>query len=151
MCALYELTAPMAMGVCMRFASDRDQAQDLMQDGYVKVYEHIDRLRDPDRLMGWVYQVMMNVGLNHCKRHARMESIEALEVEPVTLCLDPFEMEEVVLALQQLPERQRAVFNMLEVEGLPEEEVAHEMGTSVANTRTLLTRARNRLKEILTK
>ena len=149
--ALYDLTAPMAMGVCMRFASDRDAAQDLMQDGYIKVYEGLARLREPEKLMAWVYQVMFNEGLNHCKRNRRPEYLDEVGEEPVVFQTDAFGMEEVVLALQQLPPRQRAVFNMLEVEDMDEKEVAVRMGTPVTNVRTLMSRAKNRLKELLTK
>ena len=148
---LYELTAPMAMGVCMRYSHDRDTAQDLMQDGYIKVYEGIGKLKEPERMMAWVYRVMVNVCINHCQRAVRTESLEDVGCEPVTFQTDPFGMEEVVMALQQLPPRQRAVFNMLEVEGWTEEEVAEEMKTPVTNVRTLMTRARMGLRELLTK
>lgn len=148
---LYELTAPMAMGVCMRFASDRDAAQDLMQDGYIKVYEGLGKLREPEKVMAWVYHVMLNVGINHCRRTKRPEYLEEVVAQPVTFQTDPFGMEEVVEALQQLPPRQRAVFNMLEVEGLDETEVAEKMRTPVTNVRTLMSRAKSRLKELLTR
>lgn len=148
---LYELTAPMAMGVCMRFASDRDAAQDLMQDGYIKVYEGLGKLKEPEKLMAWVYHVMLNVGLNHCRRAKRSEFLEEVGEEPVVFQLDPFGTEEVVLALQQLPPRHRAVFNMLAVEGLDEQEVAARMDTPVTNVRTMMSRARKRLKELLAK
>ena len=148
---LYELTAPMAMGVCMRFASDRDAAQDLMQDGYIKVYEGLDKLREPEKVMAWVYHVMLNVGINHCRRAKRPEYLEEVVAQPVTFQTDLFGMEEVVEALQQLPPRQRAVFNMLEVEGLDETEVAEKMSTPVTNVRTLMSRAKGRLKELLTR
>ena len=148
---LYELTAPMAMGVCMRYCHNRTTAQDLMQEGYIKVYEGLGRLRDPERLMGWVYQVMVNECINFCRRVKTTEALEDnLQHEPVDFQPDPFGDEEVVLALQQLPPRQRAVFNMLEVEGLAEEVVAERMKTPVSNVRILLSRARMKLREILT-
>lgn len=148
---LYELTAPMAMGVCRRYSRDRATAQDLMQEGYIKVYEGIGRLREPERLMSWIYQVMVNECINHCRRTDRAEYLEDAGLEPVTFQVDPFGTEEVMLALQQLPPRHRAVFNLLEVEGQSEEEVAERMRTTVANVRTMMTRAKQSLRELLTK
>jgi RNA polymerase sigma factor (sigma-70 family) len=91
------------------------------------------------------------VGINHCRRAKRPEYLEEVVAQPVTFQTDPFGMEEVVEALQQLPPRQRAVFNMLEVEGLDETEVAEKMSTPVTNVRTLMSRAKGRLKELLTR
>lgn len=148
---LYELTAPMAMGVCMRYSHDRDKAQDLMQDGYVKVYEGIGKLKVPESVMSWVYHVMLNVCINSCQRSAPELYLEDVVEEPVVFQPDPFGCEEVVLKLQQLPPRHRAVFNLLEVEGLTEEEVAERMKTTVGNVRTMMTRARVMLRDLLTK
>lgn len=148
---LYDLTAPMAMGVCLRYSRNRDAAQDLMQEGYIKVYEGIGKLKEPERVMAWVYQVMVNECINYCKRKKRNEFLDDVKVEPVTFQPDPFGAEDVVLALQLLPPRQRAVFNMLEVEELTEDEVAERMKTPVSNVRTMMSRARARMKEILTR
>ena len=76
---LYETTAPMAMGVCMRYCRNREEAQDVMQDGYVKVFERIGRLREPEKLMAWVYQLMVNECLNHLRD--RMETVSLDEVK----------------------------------------------------------------------
>lgn len=149
---LYELTAPMAMGVCMRYCRNRETAQDVMQEGYIKVYENLKSVKEPEKVMSWVYHIMVNECINHCHRQKPTEYLEDNQmIEPVVFPTDPFGDEEVVLALQQVPPRQRAVFNMLEVEGLTEEEVAERMATPVTNVRILLTRAKNCLKEILTK
>lgn len=148
---LYDLTAPMAMGVCMRYSHDRDTAQDLMQEGYIKVYEKIGKLKEPEKVMSWVYRVMVNECINHCKRQKPLELLDDVGEEPAVFQTDPFGMEEVVLTLQQLPPRQRAVFNMLEVEGLTEEEVAEQMKTPVTNVRTMMVRAKKRMKELLTR
>ena len=141
---LYDLTAPMAMGVCMRYSHDRDAAQDLMQEGYIKVYEGIGKLRDPSKVMAWVYQVMVNECINRCKRAKRTEYIEEMVTEPEVFQPDTF-------AGQLLPPRPRAVFNMLEVEELTEEEAAARLKTSVGNVRTLMSRAKRMLRDMLTK
>lgn len=148
---LYDLTAPMAMGVCMRYSHDRDTAQDLMQEGYIKVYEGLKKLKEPERLMAWVYRVMVNVCINYCRRVSPLEYLEDVKLEPAVFPADPFGSEEVVMTLQQLPERHRAVFNMLEIEGFSEEEVAEKLKTPVSNVRTIMSRAKKMMRERLTK
>lgn len=149
--ALYDAFAPMAMGLCMRYASDRDAAQDLMQDGFVQVFENIGRLRDPERLGAWVYRLMLNECLKQFRRRKRTPYIVDNQVEGVQLPLDPFGTEEVVAALQRLAPAQRMAFNLVEVEGYTYEEAAVQMKCSEVNVRALLSRAKSCLREMLTK
>lgn len=148
--ALYEMTAPMAMGVCRRYAGNRHTAQDLVQDGYVKVFEGIGKLRNPESLFAWVHEVMVNVCINHCVRGLKVESIDDLEEEPSAMPLDPFGTEEVMLALESLSPQQRMVFNLIDVEGYDNAEVAVRMKLSEATVRSLISRARLRLRALLT-
>ena len=137
------------MGVCMRYATDRDAAQDLLQDGFVQVFEHIGRVRDPERLGGWIYRVILNECLQHYRRNERQLYVDDVMVEKVELPLDPFGTEEVVLALQKLTPAQRTAFNLVEVEGYTYQAAASEMHCSEVSVRALLSRAKSRLKEIL--
>lgn len=146
---LYETTAPMAMGVCMRYCRNREEAQDVMQDGYVKVFERIGRLREPEKLMAWVYQLMVNECLNHLRDRMETVSLDEVKSEPAAPPLDPFAQEEVVAALQKLPERYRAVFNLLEIEGVTPEETARRLNTSLKNLRVMFSRSCLFLKELL--
>lgn len=140
----------MAMGVCMRYASDRDAAQDLLQDGFVRVFENIGRLRDPERLGAWIYRLMLNECLQQYRRQKLMPFADDEMVESVQLPLDPFGTEEVVAALGRLTPAQRMAFNLIEVEGYTYEEAAEKMKSSEVNVRALLCRAKGCLREILT-
>ena len=147
--ALYEAMAPMAMGVCMRYSSDRDEAQDLMQDGFVKVFEKIGRVREPEHLAAWIYRVMLSVCVKNYHRKVRRKMAEMTVVEHVELPLDPFADEEIVAALQQLAPAQRHVFNLVAVEGYSYTDAAHEMRCSEVNVRALYSRARMEMRNLL--
>lgn len=146
---LYEAMAPMAMGVCMRYSSDRDEAQDLMQDGFVKVFEQIGKVREPERLASWIYRVMLSVCVKNYHRKVRRKMAEMTVVEQVELPLDPFADEEIVAALQRLAPAQRQVFNLVAVEGYSYTDAAHEMRCSEVNVRALYSRARMELRNLL--
>lgn len=148
--ALYEAFAPMAMGVCMRFATDRDAAQDLMQDGFVKVFEHIGKLREPKSLGAWVHRTMVNVCLRDYQRRKR-EVTDCDETADVAVApLDPFGAQQIVWALQQLPPAQRTAFNLIEIEGYTYTEVAQQMRCTEVNLRALVCRAKAEMRRLIT-
>lgn len=146
---LYEEMAPMAMGVCMRYARDREQAQDLLHDGFVKVFEHLDRLKEPEKVGAWIHQIMVNVCVDYYHSRKELRLLDDLAVEPVTLPLDPFGMDEIVAAIQKLLPHQRTVFNLVEVEGYSCEEAAKRLGVSASGLRAALSRAKAVLREEL--
>ena len=148
---LYETTAPMAMGVCMRYCGNRAEAQDVMQDGYIKVYEGLGRLRDPEKLMAWVYQLMINECLNHLRGRMNTVSLDDLKTEPSVPPIDPFADEEVMAALPKLPEKYRVVFNLMAVEGMDPEEAAQRLKTNVKNLRVMYSRACAMMKDLIEK
>ena len=149
--ALYDALAPMAMGVCMRYMRDRDEAQDVVQEGFVRVYENLGKVRDPQQMEAWAYKVMVNECLKHYRRYERPVYVDDVMVEGVEQPLDPFGLESVVAALQQLPPAQRMAFNLVEVDGYTFEDAAKEMKSSEVNVRALLCRAKGRLRELLTR
>lgn len=147
--ALYDTFAPMAMGVCLRYVHDRDEAQDLLQEGFVRVFEHIGKVRDPERLGAWIYRLMVNECLKYYRRHERPQYIDEVLVDTALPPMDPFGTEEVMAALGKLTSAQRTAFNLVEVEGCTYEDAAGEMRCSEVNVRALLCRAKERLREEL--
>lgn len=150
--ALYEMMAPMAMGVCMRYARSREDAQDVMQDGFVRVFERIGQLRDASSLGAWVNRVMVNESMRHSRHrwyqhHQLVENIE--EVESLRMAEETYDMESIVLALQHLTASQRAVFNLIEVDGYSFKEASEMMHCTESNLRALLSRAKMNMREEL--
>ena len=149
--ALYDELAPMAMGVCMRYCTDRDEAQDLLQDGMVRVFEKIGSLKEPQKLRSWVYSIMVNCCVQHL-RQARHERVsDELDTVADEADLTPFTMRDIVEALHQIDNRQRLVFNLCAIEGRSSDDVASEMGISAGNVRIMLYRARATMRAYLEK
>ena len=148
--ALYDAVAEVSMGICMRYAEGRDNAQDMLQDGFVKVFERIGGLKDPDKLAAWVYGVMVHTCIDHQRTRRQWQPISE-ECEPAELDTDPFAAEEIVAALQQLTPMPRTVFNLCEVEGYTLDEVAKRLKTSNLAVRVALSRAKEQLRKILTR
>lgn len=147
--ALYDELAPMAAGVCRRYSTDGDEAKDMLQDGFVKVYERIGSLRDPQKLRSWVYNIMVNTCIQHYRRarHTVLMEMDNETAEPVTEL--PYSMEDIVRALGSLTPVQRMAFNLCCAEDMTYEEAAHEMGCSEGAVRVALSKARKGLREEL--
>ncbi|MBP5342071.1 MAG: sigma-70 family RNA polymerase sigma factor [Bacteroidales bacterium] len=147
--ALYDTFAPMAMGLCMRYARNRAEAEDWLQDGFVRVFEKIGQVRAPEQLGAWIYSVVMHVCIKQWRKQRLPMAGDGEEPELAEFPTDPFANEEVVLALQQIAPQQRVVFNLMAVEEYSYQEAAHELKCSEANVRALYSRAKSRLREIL--
>lgn len=155
---LYDEFAPMMLGVCMRYTHSRDEAQDLLHDGFLKVYKSIGNLKQPLALEDWIYQIMVNVCINYVSRRrdivysgiAGMEEVKnggGLYTDPFDT--DPFETAEVMKAIRALPDPYRVVFNMKEVDDFSYPEIADRLGLKEVTVRTIAFRARKMLREAL--
>ena len=159
--ALYDAFAPMAMGVCMRYMHDREEARDLMQEGFIRVFERIGQVKEAAQLGGWIYRVMVNVCIKHYRRQMRRVKIVLSEqwsaVSDATQAVTQLNAEHsaqntseaVVEALQKLAPQQRVVFNLIAVEEYDYAEAAKKLRCSEVNIRVLYSRAKKELRNLL--
>lgn len=150
---LYEHFAPLMMGVCVRYCRSRDEARDLLHDGFVKVFENIRQLKDPNAVQPWMYKIMVNEGVNYLQRHSRVVCCDMSDVM-IDECKDVFDtdaflIEEVLDAMHQLPEIYQIVFNLHEVEEYSFAEIAQSLNVQEGSVRTYLFRARSKIRKIL--
>ncbi len=149
---LYDIYAPKMMGVCLRYATSREMAQDILSDGFIKVFSKIHELRDPCLLSAWIRRIMVTTALNHLRVKREVMQEGGIENESYDMPnYESFDMDKILAAIQQLPPLYRAVFNMRELEGYSHEEIAEQLGLQNAYVRILLTRAKRRLQETLGK
>jgi len=156
---LYDKFAPMMLGVCMRYTHSRDEAQDLLHDGFIKAFENIGRLQNANAVESWLYKIMVNVSINYVTRNrniqysdlSAMEQQEDLESRVGDTALDNhrYSMEQIVRAIQELPEHYRRVFNMREVEEMEYSVIAERTEQSESTIRSTVSRARQMLRNKL--
>lgn len=149
--ALYDAVVQMSMGICMRYADGRDEAQDMLQDGFVKVFERIGTLKDSEGVIAWVRNIMVNTCIDHHRRRRHWLPIDEENEPPSDYSFDPFAVEDIVKGLQQLTPMLRTVFNMCEVEGYTLDETAQKLKSSNVAVRVALSRAKKQLRNYLTK
>lgn len=155
---LYDELAPKMLGVCMRYTHSRDEAQDLLHDGFIKAFESIGELKNPMALESWMTQIMVNLSINYvtrddnlCYSDLEMSEGESEHFDDEELDLDRRTtlVEDVVKALQALPYRYRAAFSMKAVEEMEYGEIAALFNKSEATVRRYVDRARQLIIENL--
>lgn len=141
-------------GVCLRFCESRAAAEDLLQEGFIRVFRDIGRYRGEGSLDGWV-RVFVRTGIEHFHRQKKLPETVELDWLENTLAstaenLDPT-TPSVVRSLQKLPPGFRAVLNLAVLEEKSHEEIARELGITASTSRSQLTRAKAFLKKIVQK
>lgn len=142
------------MGLCRRYARDRDDAKDMLQETFVKIFTKIHQLEDAEKLEGWVKSIAVRTAIDHYKKMKRREpaytgvdyNVANIDCESV---LDNLSDEQLVMLINDLPEGCRLVFNLFEVEGYSHTEIATMTGVTEGTSRSQLYHAKYLLKQKL--
>ena len=145
------------MGLCMRYASDTQEAQDIVQDGFIKVFNSIEGFHHEGSLEGWIKRIMINTALDaYRKNKKRQNDVEldsewVLEVGEEDGIVEDMSASYLMSLVQKMPEGYRIVFNMFAVEGYSHKEIADTLGISVNTSKSQYSRARIFLQKMLNK
>ncbi|MBX2889747.1 MAG: RNA polymerase sigma factor [Saprospiraceae bacterium] len=155
--ALYRQYSVPMFRVVLRFARDKAEAEDMLQDGFIRVFRDMTQFRGDGALGGWIRRIMVNTALSHLRKQrdfirdtgdfSPFESRFRTE-EDFAANLDA---ETLMKYLQKLPPGYRAVFNLYAIEGFTHEEIAEQLGISIGTSKSQLFKAREYLKKILDK
>ena len=144
------------LAVCSRYASDRDEAFDILHDGYIKVFEKLGSFNNLGSLEGWIRRIMVNNAIDHVRR--KKEIIISLN-DNLTTDYDSYdededmelfvkEKAEVLLKLiQNLSPGYRTVFNLYVIDNFTHKEIAEELGINIGTSKSNLAKAKIKLKE----
>ena len=153
---LYEHFAPAMLGVCFRYTKSITDAEDVLQEGFVKVFKHLHQYRFEGKLGAWIRKIMVNTALNYLKKNKRYRydlSFEELVLHPVSAD-DPevkLQAKELTELIRQLPTGFQTIFNLHAVEGYSHVEIASMLGISDGTSRSQYARARALLIEWIEK
>ena len=156
---LFKIYAPVMLGVCMRYCKNRIDAEDVMQDGFIKVFSQIHKFRREGSFEGWIKRIMINAAIDNYQtnlKHAFHEDVS--EIDQTTLLSDypgedddlPEEMkiphDKLMEMIQELPDGYRMVFNLFAIENYNHKEIALLLGISENTSKTQLLKARKALR-----
>jgi RNA polymerase sigma factor (sigma-70 family) len=147
---LYEHFAQTMLGVCYRYTRSVRDAEDVLQEGFIKVFHHLKQYKQEGELGAWIRRIMVNTALNYLKRNRKYQEEMFFTEEylhPVTDD-DPairLQAKELADLIRQLPQGYQVIFNLHAVEGFTHVEIGEMLGISDGTSRSQYSRARNLL------
>ena len=149
---LYKDFAPKMYGVCFRFAGNKMDADDILQEGFIKVFKNIREFKNKGSFEGWIRRIMVNTAINFHKRRKRIASTEDTNWIELSKSVDAdvfsiLSQAELLNMIQGLPNGYRTVFNLNVVEGYTHKEIAEMLDISDNTSKSQLVRARRILQK----
>lgn len=156
----YELFYGKMMGVCLRYTKNVDQAKDILQDGFIKVFRNMEKFNRRGSFEGWIRRIMVNTAIDHFRKSKNSYLLlgEDRSMEEFADEIQDKEEDEpdwglmateVINAMQKLSPAYRTVFNLYIFEEHTHKEIAEILGISVGTSKSNLAKAKNNLKKLL--
>lgn len=151
--ALYETYSAKMYFVCLRYARHDSEAQDMLQDGFIKVFDNISKFKFNGSFEGWIRRIMVNTSLNYCRKSSfknEQIGIEDYQDKSVSSkAISNLSEQELLKLIQQLPDGYRMVFNLYVIEGYSHKEIGELLGTSESTSRSQLAKSRKWMQKLL--
>ena len=150
---LYEENYGKMMGVCLRYSNNGDDAMDILHEGFIKVFNNIEKYKPGTSITAWMRRIMVNTSIDFYRKSIRRRTedldqayhISSSNADAISQCSE----KEILTAIQSLSPAYRTVFNLYVIEGFSHKEIANELGITESTSRSNLVKARLKLKIIL--
>ena len=151
--ALYHHFSPTMFGICLRYGSDYHTAEDILQDGFVKVFKNIRNFKNNGSLEGWIRRIFVNTAIEYYRKRTRSFRFSPLEVVAEKAVDDVqlynLERDELLSLIQQLPDGYRLVFNLYIIEGFSHQEISERLQINLGTSKSQLARAKKYLRKLI--
>ena len=150
---LYDRFASKMYGVCLRYAANAEEAEDILQEGFIKVFRKITSFRGEGSFEGWIRRIFVNTAIEHYRKKTYLQPItehEEATIEGKYLSvLDRLAEKDIIKLVQQLSPGYRTVFNMYVVEGYTHKQIGEQLGISEGTSKSQLSRAKQILQHLV--
>jgi RNA polymerase sigma factor (sigma-70 family) len=147
---LYNMFARKMMAICMRYAKDRMEAEDMLQDGFIKVFDNVSAFKKEGSFEGWVRRIMVNTALN--KIRSRKNEFD--EIDDVSLnfsfddqLIEKMSEKDILDIIATMPLGYKYVFNLYAIEGFSHKEISESLGIEEASSRSQYSKAKKYLQQ----
>ena len=151
---LYRLFYPYGMSICIRYVDSEAIAISLLNEGFLKVFRNIKRYNLERPFKPWFRMILVNTAINHIKKQKKfkqeVEMDEAKNIPQKEDALSRIAYKELMIMVKSLSTAYRTVFNLYVIDGFKHHEISNKLGISVATSKSNLSRARAKLRELLT-
>lgn len=151
---LYNLYASNMLGLCYRYTKSLHDAEDVLQEGFVKVFNNLHQYKNDGELGAWIRRIMVNTALTYLQKHSRYK--KELELDNVALhaitnneCEVNLNTKDLIECIRKLPANFQTIFNLVAVEGYSQIEIAEMMQTNINTIRSCYSRGRAMLIKMI--
>ncbi len=148
---LFEAYAGKMMGVCLRYAGNHHDAEDILQEAFIKIFAHIHQFKFEGSFEGWLRRITVNTALKALQKKklhfAEINDNTTAGAQVETNAYAALHAEQLLKMLNNLPEGYRIVFNLYVIEGYDHEEIAHLLNIQTSTSRSQLVKARKMLQQ----
>ncbi len=152
---LYRRFSPRMYAVCLRYAGNAEEAEDILQEGFIKVFKKLGSFRSEGSFEGWVRRIFVNTAIEHFRRKRYLMPVTEKEENTIEgkylSVLDDLAARDIMALVQDLSPGYRTVFNLYVVEGYTHKEIADMMGISEGTSKSQLSRAKVILQDMVKK
>lgn len=153
---LYEKFGPKLFAVCHRYASSYEESQDILQDGFVKIFEKLSTYKGEGSFEGWMRRIIVNTALDTIRKNQKLKFNIDVDIVSNHLATDQsilgeLAAQDLLKILQKIPMGYRTIFNLYVIEGFSHKEIAEQLDITISTSKSQFSRARALLREILDK
>ena len=151
---LYSKYSPKMLSVCYRFARNREDAEDMLQEGFIRVFTQIHQFQSKGSFEGWIRRIIVHTCINHLKKHKKFnDSVDIAQAHTLHVREDSvpsiIQAKQVVECIRMLPIGYRTVLNLFAIDGYTHREIAGMLDIEESTSRSQYTRAKAMLEQIL--
>ncbi len=150
---LYNRFASKMYPVCMRYCENNEDAQDLLQEGFIKIFTNLHKYRGDGSFEGWMRRIFVNTSIEHFRRKVKLIAVSDTQENTIEdndlSVLETIAQKDLIKIVQQLSPGYRQVFNMYVIEGYSHKEIADILEISEGTSKSQLARAKSILKKVL--
>ena len=151
---LYEKFVRKMMGVCLRYCDSSEEAEDVVQNGFISVFENIESYKGTGSLEGWIRKILVNTALTNIRKNKKFK--QNIELDSVEFMLpssshlnDSFAAQDLLKIIQTLPVGFKTVFNLYAIEGYSHKEIGEMLNISEGTSKSQYSRAKAHLQKII--
>ena len=146
---LFEQHSPKMLGVCRQYVKDLHHAEDLMLQGFLKVFTNLQKFKHEGSFEGWIRRIMVNTCISHLRKKnvINLSDEEYVFNDAATESLENTSVEDIQKLIDKLPEGYKMVFNLFAIEGYKHSEIAEKLGVSESTSKSQLFKGRKLLQE----
>lgn len=153
--ALYKLFYAYGMSICIRYVNNENEAISILNDGFLKVFKNIQKFDETRAFKPWFRRILVNTAINYVKKQKKFKMEvsmdEARNMGSKDEILSNISYKELLTMVQSLSTAYRTVFNMYVIDGFKHEEIARQLGIDINTSKSNLSRARAKLRDLVMK